>query len=124
MESQYQKWVNLSYLAIAALVAYIFFTFTLQLSATFDWETRVRDIDTIVRVGSIGIGALVFFILFRNEKANVFMNEVAAELARVTWPTQKETSSATFIVIVMVMISGLVLGFLDYVWTKLLQQVL
>ncbi|OGD43298.1 preprotein translocase subunit SecE [Candidatus Azambacteria bacterium RIFOXYD1_FULL_42_11] len=66
----------------------------------------------------------MFLALLRNQKANKFMNEVMVELSRVTWPTQKETSSATFIVIIMVLISGLILGLLDYVWTKLLQLVL
>lgn len=124
MDSPYQKWVNLGYLAVSALVYYIFFTFAQKLAGTFDWETKVRNIDVLLRVGSIGIGALLFLILFKNEKSNVFMNEVATELARVTWPTQKETSSATFIVIIMVLISGAVLGFLDFLWTKVLQQVI
>ncbi|OFZ85855.1 MAG: preprotein translocase subunit SecE [Bdellovibrionales bacterium RIFOXYD1_FULL_55_31] len=51
------------------------------------------------------------------------MNEVMMELSRVSWPTQKETSSATMVVVIMVMISGMVLGFLDYLWTELLRLV-
>ncbi|OFZ55570.1 MAG: preprotein translocase subunit SecE [Bdellovibrionales bacterium RIFOXYC1_FULL_54_43] len=51
------------------------------------------------------------------------MNEVMMELSRVSWPTQKETSSATMVVVIMVMISGMVLGFLDYLWTVLLKWV-
>ncbi|OFZ19284.1 MAG: preprotein translocase subunit SecE [Bdellovibrionales bacterium GWB1_55_8] len=52
------------------------------------------------------------------------MNEVMVELSRVSWPTQKETTSATMIVLVMVIISGVLLGFLDYLWTVLLKWVL
>ncbi len=69
-------------------------------------------------------GAILFMVLYRNEQANQFMNEVIVELSRVTWPTQKDTSSATLVVIVMVLISGLVLGFLDYCWIHLLKWIL
>jgi preprotein translocase subunit SecE len=78
----------------------------------------------IIRGVSIVVAALVFFILMRHEQANQFMNEVMVELSRVSWPTRKETANATIIVIVMVVISGVVLGLLDYVWTQLLRQIL
>ncbi len=123
MESQHQKWVNLSYLALAALLAYIVYTFGFWVAGTYDLEARVRNIDWIVRFLSIGMGALLFFVLLRNPKSNSFMGEVVLELSRVTWPTQKETTSATFVVIIMVLISGAVLGFLDYVWTKMIQWI-
>ena len=67
---------------------------------------------------------ILFFILYRNEKTNQFMTEVVVELSRVTWPAQKETSWATFLVIVMVLISGMVLGFFDYLWTVLIKQII
>ena len=123
MENQHQKWVNLSYLAVAALLGYIVFSGSQQLVAVYDLEARVRQIDWIIRIGSILSGGLLFAILVRNEKANEFMNEVVLELLRVTWPTQKETSHATFLTIVMVLVAGLILGFLDYFWTKLIQWI-
>jgi preprotein translocase subunit SecE len=124
MENQYQKWVNLSYIALAAMVGYIVFALAIRLVGVYDLETRVQNVELIVRGLSLGAGGLLFLILWRHEKANTFMNEVMVELSRVTWPTQKETTSATFVVIIMVLISGAVLGFLDYVWTQLLRQIL
>lgn len=124
MENQYQKWVNLSYLALAALVGYVIFALSLKVVGAYDLEARVRDIDLIVRGVSLGIGGLLFFLLYRSEQANQFMNEVMVELSRVTWPTQKETSSATAVVIIMVIISGIVLGILDYVWVAVLKWIL
>jgi preprotein translocase subunit SecE len=124
MESQHQKWVNLSYLALAILVGYMVFATSGKLIGAYDLEARIRHIDVILRVISVVVGILFFVILYRNEKANQFMNEVVVELSRVTWPTQKDTTSATFVVIVMVIISGMVLGFLDYCWVQLLKWVL
>ena len=119
-----QKWVNLSLIAFSGLVAYILFELFYIVSSTYDLETRIRNIDLILRAGSVGIGAVIFFVLYRHDKANQFMNEAVVELTRVTWPTQKDTSRATIVVIIMVVISGLVLGGLDSLWTWIMKQVL
>jgi preprotein translocase subunit SecE len=124
MENQYQKWVNLSYLALAAIVGYIVFEFAFKMVGIYDLETRVRNVELIVRGASLLLGGIVFFGLWRSDQTNQFMNEVMVELSRVTWPTSKETANATFIVIIMVLISGMVLGLLDYFWTLLLKWVL
>lgn len=124
MESQFQKWVNLSYLAVAALLGYLVLTLATKLVGTYDLETRVRNVEMIIQIGSVACGAILFGILYRNDKANQFMNEVMLELSRVTWPAQKDTTSATIVTIVMVLISGMLLGFLDYVWTNLMKVLL
>lgn len=124
MESQQtQKWVNFCYIAAAALLAFIVFSATHKLAALYDIEARVKNIEMILRTASLAIGAIAFFIAANNDKSNQFMSEVVVELSRVNWPTSKETYSATFLVLIMVLISGAALGFLDFVWTKLLQQV-
>ncbi len=124
MESPYQKWVNLSYLALAALLGYVVFVGAIKLSAVYDLEAKVRYADLMVRGLSVASAGLLFLVLWKNAKANQFMNEVMVELSRVSWPTQKETLSATVIVIVMVLISGMILGFFDYVWTEFIQWIL
>jgi len=124
MESQHQKWVNISYLALAILVGYIVFSGGMKISGTYDLEARVRNIELLMRILSIVCGALLFLFLYKHEKSNQFMNEVVVELSRVTWPTQKETTSATIVVIIFVIISGLVLGLFDYIWTVVMKNVL
>jgi len=121
MENQYQKWVNISYLALAVLVGYVVFSSGVRIAGTYDLESKFHNIDLILRGLSVVVGGILFAILYRNAQTNTFMNEVMVELSRVTWPTQKETSNATFVVIIMVLISGMVLGFLDYFWTMLLK---
>jgi preprotein translocase subunit SecE len=124
MESQFQKWVNLSYLAVAALLGYLVLTLASKIVGTYDLETRVHNVELIVQIGSVVCAGILFFILYRNDKANQFMNEVMLELSRVTWPTTKETTASTFVVIIMVLISGMALGLMDYLWTSLMKLVL
>ncbi len=124
MESQHQKWVNISYVGAAVLLAYIISSVAGKVVGMYDLEARVKNIELVLRgVSALG-GAILFIALYRNSRSNQFMNEVMLELSRVTWPTQKDTSSATLVVIVMVIISGMVLGFLDYLWIQLLKWVL
>ena len=124
MEStQNQKWVNLSYLAAAALLGYIVFSAGTHIAAAFDVEARVRNIDLMIRGLSLLVAAVLFFVLYRHTRVNQFMNEVVIELGRVSWPTQKETTNSTIMVVVMVLISGVILGLLDMVWTALLKMV-
>ena len=124
MESQHQKWVTLSYLAAAVLFGYVVFTMAGKLVSFYDLEVKIRNIGLILRVSSAALGVLLFVILYRHDDANQFMNEVMTELSRVSWPSQKETTSSTFIVIVMVLVSGTVLGLLDFLWVQLLKRVL
>lgn len=120
---QHRKWVLLSYIAVAALIYYIVFTASFWASGRFDLEARVANIELILRLASIGLGAVVFLVLYLNQTINQFMFEVVDELAKVTWPTQSETVSATIVVLIMVLISGLVLGAFDYLWTVMVQWI-
>lgn len=124
MENQQQKWVTLSYLAVAALLAFVTLSLGQKFMGVYDLEAKVRNADLILRGVSMLAGAVLFIGLLRSEKATQFMTEVVVELSRVSWPTQKETSSATILVIIMVVISGLFLGFLDYLWAVILKWII
>lgn len=124
MDSQRQKWVNLIFASCAGLVAYVLFELSFKLVGIYDLEARVQDIDLIIRIASVVIGAGLFFGLYRHDTANQFTNEVVAELSRVTWPTSGDTYKATIAVLIMVLISGAFLGGMDTVWTWALNLIL
>ena len=54
--------------------------------------------------------ATAALVAYRNEQVFASVVEVTRELEKVTWPTRKETSAATVVVIVTVMISALILS--------------
>jgi len=53
-----------------------------------------------------------------------FLEEVRAELRKVTWPTQKEYVGGTIGVLVIVILLTIVLGSVDYVLAKIIQLVM
>ena len=57
-------------------------------------------------------------------KALEFFREVKVELKKVTWPTRKQTTGTTIVVIVFVFVVAAFLGLFDYSLSKLVQVVL
>lgn len=119
-----QKWVNLSFLATAVLLAVVTFMIASKVSAALDFEGRVRDLDLILKGISFGAGILCFGILYMNSHAQTFMNDVVNEISKVTWPSQDETLKATIAVVIAVTIAGFMLGLIDKIWDLLLKVVM
>ena len=47
-----------------------------------------------------------------------YINETMGELRKVSWPTRKEATNLTFIVIVVTVGMGLFLGLFDFIYSK------
>lgn len=58
------------------------------------------------------------------QKSVQFLREVEAELKKVTWPNQKQTTGATIVVIILVFVIAAFLGLVDVTLSKLVQVVL
>lgn len=124
MDNNQQKWVNLSYVAAALLLAYILFVLSTKFSVYLDFEGRVRSLDKILMGASALVGLLLFLGLSKSSISNNFMNEVVAEVSKVTWPTQNETTKATIAVLVAVTIAGVILWLVDNLWVYLIGLVI
>ena len=122
MEQRAQRtWVNLSFFAAAAVLGILAATLSARLSVAFDLEAKVNAIQWWLRGIGFLVGGSVFVGLVRSQAATQFMGEVVSELAAVVWPSQQEVTISTTNVIGMVLVSGLILGFLDYICGKLIQ---
>ncbi|MBX3160905.1 MAG: preprotein translocase subunit SecE [Deltaproteobacteria bacterium] len=60
---------------------------------------------------------------YRNDRIYTLANEVAGELKKVTWPTAKEVRTATLVVIIMAIVSAIILGTMDLIWTNITELV-
>jgi len=122
MDQRAQRtWVNLSFFVTAAILGFLASTLASRMSVSFDLEAKVTALQWWVRGTGFFVGGAVFVGLMRNKAASQFMGEVVSELSAVVWPSQEEVTRSTTIVIAMVLVSGLVLGFLDYLCGKLIQ---
>ncbi len=58
------------------------------------------------------------------QRAIEFLREVQVELKKVTWPTRKQTTGTTVVVVIFVFIVAAFLGVFDFGLSKLVQIVL
>jgi preprotein translocase subunit SecE len=118
-ENAPNKPVHLIYLCGAVLLFYL-----LQWSIDWIWgyfgtaptESKLSLIAAVVATAT-GI------VLYRNDRFYNLANEVSGELKKVTWPTAKEVRTATFVVIIMAVISAVILGLFDGMWTSVTELV-
>ena len=47
-----------------------------------------------------------------------YINETVGELRKVTWPTRREATNLTIIVLIVTIVMGVYLGFLDYLFSQ------
>ncbi len=118
-ENAPNKPVHLIYLCGAVTLFYL-----LQWSIDWIWGyfgTPPTESRLTLFAAVIAIGASV--VLYRSDRVYGLANEVAQELKKVTWPTAKEVRSATIVVIVMAIISAVILGVFDFVWSNLTELI-
>jgi preprotein translocase SecE subunit len=124
MENQRQKWVNLVFTFVAILFAAIMFIGFSKVSAIYNLESNIKQIDMVIRFGSILLGAGLGFGLYLNDQSNAFMNEVILEVSRVTWPAGRATTNATIWVVLFVLVAGAFLGAFDSFCAWIVKMVL
>ena len=111
------KPVHLYYLCAGLIMFYL-------LQWTVDWLwgyfTRAPS-EFYITTGSAVATLLLGIYFYRHERVYTLATEVAAELKKVSWPTPGEVKTATIVVIIMTIISALILGFFDLVWSKFTQ---
>jgi preprotein translocase subunit SecE len=106
------KFVHLTFLIGGLLVAFV-----LSRAIDWGWSYFAKPSDLIVNVVSIAIAGVAAWSVYRNERAYASVVEVTRELEKVTWPTRKETSAATVVTLVTVLLSALILSGFDAIWS-------
>lgn len=118
-ENAPNKPVHLMYLVGVIVLFYL-------LQWTTDWVWGyfgTAPEEMYLSIGAAVVAAIVGITMYRSDKYYGLANEVASELKKVTWPTAKEVRSATIVVIVMAILSALILGLFDFVWSNLTELV-
>ena len=106
------RWVHLMFVFGGAILAVLLVKATGWVWGFFDKPQAV-----VVDVVGITLAAVAAFVAWRNKNTFQQASEIVMELKKVTWPTRKETSAATVVVIVTVIIASIFLGIFDMVWS-------
>src|SRR6185436_331550 len=107
------KFVHLTFAIGALLVGFI-----VAKTTDWAWSYFAKPNDLIINALAILVAGTAVLVAYRSERVYPSVVEVTRELEKVTWPTRKETSAATIVVIVTVLIAALILSMFDFVWSS------
>ncbi len=107
-----ERWVQFAFVGVAALVFFIG-----DKLINFVWSYFAEPDGTLVTGLAAILGILVGYLLYRHDRVKPYVDEVAGELSKVTWPTRPETWRNTIVVIVTSVIAAVFLGVFDAAWS-------
>ncbi len=114
-----RKYVQLMFLAGGMLLAYLMVQTTDWIWGYFEKPPRMY-----VNIVGILLGGMGTWLLWRHRQTQQSASETVAELRKVTWPTRKETSQATVVVIITVIIASIFLQIFDAFWSRVTGYIL
>lgn len=109
-----ERYVLVGYIAIALV-----FFLIIDRVGTMIWNKYAEPNAVMMTLIALAAAGVLAVGLYKQPAVNTFSNEVAQELAKVTWPTRKETYAATIVVIVTSIVAAVYLGLLDAMWSAL-----
>ncbi len=119
----FKKWVNLSFL-FCGVVTWIFLREIFEVFFNAVGFIQPQWLLAPSDLAGIAAGAVVFIALVKWPRANIYFDNVLAELSKVTWPDRKETVVSTGVVAVLVAIATLCILFFDTVWAWIARSIL
>jgi preprotein translocase subunit SecE len=109
-------------IALAWLFIQIVDTAWARLYGGFGAIPAPREWMTVVIGAFCGFG--MAFYLWRHPRVNRLVIEIVTELSKVSWPSRKELSASTVVVIVVSIIASFILGMFDMAWAKITDLIL
>lgn len=119
-----QKYVLAGFFAAGIVVAYLCSNIVLAAwnlaanasSLTFLNRIAEDDRGSLAMLAGAVIGAVVAVRAYRREALRNWINEVASELTKVTWPDKKEVTNSTVVVVLASAFATVFLALLDRFW--------
>lgn len=108
-----RKWVHVMFAVGGIILAWLF-----AKCGDWAWSYFGKPNELVVGLGSVVLASIGTFIAWKNETVFGLANEVTTELRKVTWPDRKDLLNSTVIVIITTIVSALLLGFFDAIWSS------
>ncbi len=107
-----ERWIQLSFMVAALLLMWL-----LDNAINGIWYLFADPSESIVTAASVVLGVLGAIVLYRTPAAYGLVHDVSEEMARVSWPTRKETSQSTIVVVITSIVAAIMLFLFDSVWS-------
>ncbi len=114
----YQRYVYAAYMALALLSAFL--VAKMGHAAWYrlgQWKPEFGEPqdEILFPVASL-IGVIIAVYYWRKPEARQYANEVAEELSKVTWPSRKEVTNSTTVVVLTTLFATVFFALMDRFW--------
>lgn len=124
MDQTNKKIITISFLIAGALLAFIVSNLIQLLEASVSFFARLATNDLFTHGLPVALGIAFFLFLQLNPKTVAWAEEVVSEIRKMVWRSGKDTVAVTIAVCVMVLISGIILGILDFLSSKVINYLI
>jgi preprotein translocase subunit SecE len=107
------------YVHLLFAVGSLFAAFLLAKTGEWIWSYFAKPNDMVVNGVALLVAGVAGVVAYKNESVFAAAYDVTRELEKVSWPTRKETSAATIVVLVTVSVAALLLSGFDLLWGSL-----
>ncbi len=124
MDQTNKKIITASFLFAGGITAYVVGAIIQILQASVNVFAKFSGNDLVTHGVPLLIGIALFFYLQFNSKINRWADEVVSEIRKMVWIPTKDVVAVTIAVCIMVIISGVLLGVLDLVSSKVMNYLI
>jgi preprotein translocase subunit SecE len=124
MDQTNKKVITVSFLFAGIVLTYTLNTILQLLEATVSTFARLADNDIITHGIPIAAGLIFFLLLQFSPRAVRWGDEVVSEIRKMVWTPTKDITAVTIAVCIMVILSGLLLGVLDLISSKVINYLI
>jgi preprotein translocase subunit SecE len=114
MENSNSKILTLSFALAAGISGLIVHLLIKSFSAAFGIVARMADSDLVRHGVPVFVGFAVFLALQFTPQVKTWSDEVVTEVRKVVWPSRKDTTAMTIVVLIMVAISSVIISSFDF----------
>ena len=118
MQLGYMRFVYAAYMAGAMLVAFLVArSGHLAWYRLGQWKPELgepRDEIVYVTAGLVGVAVALYY--WRKPESRQYANDVAEELSKVTWPSRKEVTNSTTVVLFYTLFATVFFALMDQFW--------
>ncbi len=119
-----RKIIVSSYIVTSMLTWFLSRSFVVWLSTVNYAIRRLPGLKIFLEVVPAIAACAAFVVLLRHPNVNLVMDEVVAELKKVTWPSRDDVLKSTWVVLVCIVIISLILAGFDVMWGKVIGYLL
>ena len=113
MDNTNSKILTLSFAIVGAVSGFTLHQLIKAFSGAFGIIARMADSDLVRHGLPVAFGLIVFAILQFNPRILSWSDEVVVEIRKVVWPSRKDTTAMTIVVLIMVAISSVLISGFD-----------